>query len=99
VTQYQITYWREIPSMVVARDEQDTVKALFSPRFQEAIDEVAMRLDDIASENYLAAWTQGPWLESAGTAGETAERVTEEIESDFSEEKLSALVDELGNSA
>ena len=99
MTQYQITYWREIPSMVVASDEQGTVKALFSPRFQEAIDEVAMRLNYIASDNYLAAWTQGPWLESDQSASETTERITLEIENDFNEEKLSALVDELGNSA
>ena len=85
--------------MVVASDEQGTVKALFSPRFQEAIDEVAMRLNDIASDNYLAAWTQGPWLESDQSASETTERITLEIENDFSEEKLSALVDELGSSA
>ena len=85
--------------MVVASDEQGTVKALFSPRFQEAIDEVAMRLNDIASDNYLAAWTQGPWLESDQSASETTERITLEIENDFNEEKLSALVDELGNSA
>ncbi len=85
--------------MVVARDEQGTVKALFSARFQEAIDEVAMRLNDIASDNYLAAWTQGPWLESGDTASETTERITVEIENDFNEEKLSALVDELGNLA
>jgi hypothetical protein len=97
VTQYQITYWREIPSMVVARDEQGTVKALFSSRFQEAIDEVAMRLDDISSDNYLAAWTQGPWLDSVDSANETAQRISAEIENDFTESKLSALVDELGN--
>ena len=83
--------------MVVARDEQGTVKALFSSRFQEAIDEVAMRLDDISSDNYLAAWIQGPWLDSADSANETAQRITEEIENEFTESKLSALVDELGN--
>lgn len=83
--------------MVVARDDQGTVKALFSSRFQEAIDEVAMRLDDISSDNYLAAWTQGPWLESSDSANETAERITAEIENEFTEEKLSTLVDELGS--
>ena len=85
--------------MVVARDDQGTVKTLFSSRFQEAIDEVAMRLDDISSDNYLAAWTQGPWVTTEESAGQTAERIAAEIEEDFTEEKLSALVDELGNSA
>lgn len=85
--------------MVVARDDQGTVKSLFSSRFQEAIDEVAMRLDDISSDNYLAAWTQGPWLESPDSASETTERITAEIEQEYTEEKLSALVDELGTPA
>lgn len=85
--------------MVVARDEHGTVKTLFSSRFQEAIDEVAMRLDDISSDNYLAAWTQGPWLNAEGSAADAAERISAEIEEEFSEEKLSALIDELGNSA
>ena len=85
--------------MVVARDDQGTVKSLFSARFQEAIDEVAMRLDDISSDNYLAAWTQGQWIESAGSASETAERISAEIENDYTDAKLSALVDELGTPA
>lgn len=85
--------------MVVARDEHGTVKTLFSSRFQEAIDEVAMRLDDISSDNYLAAWTQGPWLTAEGSAADAAELISAEIEEEFSEEKLSALIDELGNSA
>jgi len=83
--------------MVVARDEQSTVKTLLSSRFQEAIDEVAMRLDDISSENYLAAWSQGPWLESESPAGDTAEKIVAELEAEFSEEKLNLLINELGS--
>lgn len=96
MAEYQITYWREIPSMVIARDDQDTVKALLSQRFQEAIDEVAMRLDDISSDNYLEAWVQGPWLEADGSAAEVVETVSADLENEFSLEALTILVDKLG---
>lgn len=82
--------------MVVARDQDGTVKSMLAPRFQEAIDEVAMRLDDISSENYLNEWNQGPWIDSAGTAAEIAEKIVAELETEWDEAKLLALVDELG---
>ena len=44
MSEYQITYWREIPSMVVAREGDETARAQLAQRFQEAIDEAAMRV-------------------------------------------------------
>ena len=44
MSEYQITYWRDIPSMVMAREGDDTARAQLAQRFQEAIDEAAMRL-------------------------------------------------------
>ena len=41
VSDYQITYWRELPSLVTARDGDELAKAMLPPRFQEAIDEAA----------------------------------------------------------
>ena len=46
VTEYQITSWRELPSLVVARDGDDVVKVSLPSRIQEAIDEAAMRLGE-----------------------------------------------------
>ena len=56
VTEYQVTRWRELPSMVAARAGDETVKAELAPRFQEAIDEAAMRLGDTGADDYLAGW-------------------------------------------
>ena len=39
MTEYQITSWRVIPSMVVAREGDKTVKSQLPMRFQAAIDE------------------------------------------------------------
>ena len=39
-----MTYWRDLPSLVVAREGDTVTKTQLAPRFQEAIDEAAMRL-------------------------------------------------------
>ncbi len=44
MAEYQITRWREIPSLVTAREGDQVAKISLSTRFQEAIDEAAMRL-------------------------------------------------------
>ena len=49
-----MTRWRELPSMVVARAGDETVKAQLAQRFQDAIDEAAMRLGDTGTDDYLA---------------------------------------------
>ena len=55
-----MTYWRELPSMVVARDADATViKSQLAQRFQDAIDEAAMRLGETDADAYLAGWTPG----------------------------------------
>jgi hypothetical protein len=56
MTQYQITYWQDLPSMVVAKLDEETVKVQLAQRLQEAIDEAAMRLGASDSDAYLAGW-------------------------------------------
>ena len=53
MTEYEVTRWRELPSMVTARAGDETVKTQLAARFQEAIDEAAMRLRDTGSADYL----------------------------------------------
>ena len=70
MTEYQVTRWRELPSMVAARAGDDTVKTELAPRFQEAIDEAAMRLGDTGADEYLLGWERSPWTEAVGTPAE-----------------------------
>jgi len=96
MSEYQIMRWREIPSMVVARSGETTIKIMLASRFQEAIDEAAMRLGEIDADAYTSGWNRDPWVETEGAPDVVAARIVEELESELSEEKLSALLDALG---
>ncbi len=96
MSEYQIMRWREIPSMVIARSGETTIKIMLASRFQEAIDEAAMRLGEIDADAYTSGWNRDPWVEAEGTPDVVGAQIVEELERDLSEEKLSALLDALG---
>ena len=91
-----MTRWRELPSMVAARAGDETLKAVLAPRFQEAIDEAAMRLGDTGSDAYLAGWTRGLWTDAAGAGGEVADRVVAELEAAWPSDRIAGYLDGLG---
>lgn len=98
MAEYQVTYWRELPSLVVARGERpesgpdDVTKSPLAPRFQEAIDEAAMRLDATDSDAYLAGWWRTEWVAADGTPTEVADRVVSDLESRWTDEALAAYL-------
>jgi hypothetical protein len=96
MSEYQIMRWREIPSMVVARSGETTIKIMLASRFQEAIDEAAMRLGEIDADAYTSGWNRDPWVEAEGAPDAVGARIVDELEKELSEEKLSALLDALG---
>ncbi len=67
MSEYQITYWRDLPSLVTAREGAEVAKVPLPQRFQEAIDEAAMRLGDVGSDAYLAGWRRGEWTRTCGS--------------------------------
>jgi hypothetical protein len=96
MSEYQVMRWREIPSMVVVRSGETTIKIMLASRFQEAIDEAAMRLGEIDADAYTSGWNRDPWVETEGAPDVVGARIVEELEKELSEEKLSALLDALG---
>jgi hypothetical protein len=96
VTEYQVTYWRELPSLVVARDGDNVTKGPLAQRFQEAIDEAAMRLGETDSGAYLDGWTRGEWTATDGGGAEVCDRVVAELEEQWSAERVAAYLDALG---
>jgi cvfA/B/C family virulence factor len=96
MTEYQVTLWRELPSMVAARSGDETVKAQLAPRFQEAIDEAAMRLGDTGADDYLAGWGRSPWAEVTGTPSEVLDRVVAELDAEWPASRVADYLDALG---
>ena len=84
MAEVQVTLWREIPSLVTARDGDEVIKIQLPARFQEAIDEAAMRVGAEDSDAYLEGWIRGPWQPVAGSATEAAEQVAHDLETTWS---------------
>lgn len=82
--------------MVVARDGDHVIKVMLPSRFQEAIDDAAMRMGAIDADAYTAGWARDPWVPATESPQELADRIAEELESKFSEEVLKAILDGLG---
>jgi hypothetical protein len=125
VAEYQITYWRELPSLVVARDGADSrgdhgdqgdqgdhgdqggqggqateasqavAKTPLPQRFQEAIDEAAMRLGETASDAYLAGWRRSEWAVLDGSIADVAEQVAADLERQWPTEAVEAFLNGL----
>lgn len=93
---WQTTYWRDLPSLVVARDGTETVKVPLAPRLQEAIDEAAMRLGDVGSDAYLAGWRRSDWSDGDGTPAELAAAEAARLEAEWSSERVAAFLEDLG---
>jgi hypothetical protein len=96
MTEYQVTRWRELPSMVAARAGDGLVKSQLAPRLQEAIDEAAMRLGDTGADDYLAGWERTPWTPADGTPVEVLDRVTSELEAQWPADRIADYLSGLG---
>ena len=100
MAEYQITLWRDIPSMIAARDDADggdVTKVQLAPRLQEAIDEAAMRLGDTGSDQYLEGWTRSGWTTQDGTAAEVAAEVSRRLEEQWTDDHIATYLDTLGS--
>ncbi|MFN8099840.1 MAG: virulence factor [Dermatophilaceae bacterium] len=95
MTEYQITFWRDLPSMVTARNRDETAKVQLPQRFQEAIDEAAMRLGDTGSAAYLDGWTRGDWVATDENPTTACDMVLAELEAMWSPAEVAAYLDDL----
>ncbi len=99
MAEYQITSWRDIPSMVVAREGDDVTKVQLAARFQEAIDEAAMRLGEVGSDDYLAGWLRSNWMTADGDHASVAAAVSERLENEWTPSRLGDYLEALGPAA
>jgi hypothetical protein len=96
VSEYQVTFWRDVPSLVVAREGEQVAKSPLAERFQAAIDEAAMRLGEVGSDAYLAGWRRDEWTAADGRPGEVLDRVVAELEAAWPQSALTDYLDSLG---
>ena len=96
-TQYQIIYWRDIPAQVKVRAESTRIARGLSDRFQEGIDEAAMRAEVTGTDQYLAAWRMSKWQERDGAPEVLADALVAELEAAYPQDRLLALVQNGGH--
>jgi len=99
MAEHQITSWRDIPSMVIARDGDEVAKIQLAARFQEAIDEAAMRLGEVGGDEYLAGWTRSDWATADGDPTHLASVVAEQLEAEWTPERITDYLNGLGPAA
>lgn len=99
MAEYQVTEWHGIPSLVVARDGDVVAKVSLASRFQEAIDEAAMRMGETDADAYLAGWAKSPWVTAPGTPAEVAEAVAADLDRQFDPAALAAILDALNGAS
>lgn len=80
MAEYQVLFWRDIPSMVVARGGGREVQGRLPQRYQDAIDEAAMAVGATSGDAYLEGWTWGPARERDGTPEQVLGEVLAELE-------------------
>jgi len=77
---YQVMFWKHIPSQVKAWDGTAGVKRMMPDRFQVAIDAFAMKDGSTDMDAYLDGWHWGPVEERAGTPDEVLATVIGELD-------------------
>jgi len=75
MSRVRVMYWKEIPVQVQAEDDDGRVSRQLEDRFQKAADAVAMKDGSEGTDEYLDAWSFGPYEESAQGAAEAAEEL------------------------
>ena len=96
MTEFRVTFWRDLPSLVTARDAEHTAKAALDTRFMVAIDEAAMRLGATDSDAYLEGWRQSEWEERSGSPEEVAEAVAQELDAEYDQTRVQEMLDSYG---
>jgi hypothetical protein len=79
MAQFQVMFWKHIPSQVKAWEGDAQVKRMLPDYFQAAIDAYAMKDGSTDMDAYLEGWRRGPVEERAGTPDEVLDAVVEEL--------------------
>ena len=95
MAEYRITRWQDIPTMVTARDSAGaTAKVALPDRFQEAVDEAAMR-QGLAGFGRLPrrAGSRASGRPPTARPDEVAARIAADLDAAHPPERLGAMLD------
>lgn len=94
MAQLIVVYWRDIPAQVIVKKGRDAAKIQLSERFEKAIDRAAMKANLRDTDSYLGEWRRAAPVEVGDADMQaTADKKAAELEAEFDEEKLKALVE------
>jgi len=79
MVQYQVLYWRDIPTQIKLRGGGKRLSAQLPERFQVFIDRLAMREGLTGTDAYLDQWSWSPRQERDGDADEILATLTREL--------------------
>jgi hypothetical protein len=79
MAQFQVLYWKHIPSQVMAWEGEARAKRMLPDYFQAAIDAYAMKDGSTDMDAYLEGWRRGPVEERAGAPEEVIDALIEEL--------------------
>lgn len=89
--EYQVVYWRAIPAQIRLREGKRRSSRELSPRFQEAIDQAAMRAGLAGTDAYLNEWRTTEWNTTQETVEATGDQLVTRLENEFPSEVLKRL--------
>lgn len=90
-TSTQVVYWRDIPAQVKAKSGRTRLAKPLSDRFQQAIDEAAMRAGMSGSDDYLQEWRTVERPDEDGEPAAIVDRVAAQLEGEFPPDRLKTL--------
>ncbi len=92
MAQMTVVYWRDIPAQVIVKEGAEAAKRQLSPRFQEAIDEAAMRAGAHESDAYMADWRQGNAEPCGDDIAAAADAEAARLEAAYDDTRLAGMI-------
>jgi Virulence factor len=91
-----IVYWRDIPAQVIIGKGRRATKAALPERFEQAIDRAAMKIGASDTDAYLAEWRKAAPYPVEGEAADVVTAEAARIDTDYTKDRLMALIDNDG---
>ncbi|MCY3984242.1 MAG: virulence factor [Roseovarius sp.] len=96
MAQVTIVYWRDIPAQIIIGKGRRGVKRQLPERFEQAIDRAAMKSGAAETDSYLSEWRKASPYEVEGDPEEIANTEMAKLESEYSRERIKALISNNG---